>query len=118
MTNVAELIHWPETGSMIGGKLVGSRAALRSVWNAIEMVAPTDSTVLIQGETGTGKELVARAIHEESTRRGKPFVTLNCAAIPGVLLGSELFGRERGAFTGALVQTTGRFQLADGGTLF
>jgi formate hydrogenlyase transcriptional activator len=98
--------------------MIGSRTGLRHVWNAVQMVARTDATVLIQGETGTGKELIARAIHEESHRRSGPFVTLNSAAMPGGLVESELFGHERGAFTGALTQTTGRFQLADRGTLF
>jgi len=99
-------------------ELIGSSIGLRRVLNAVDMVARTDSAVLIQGETGTGKELVARAIHEESLRRNGPFVKLNCAAMPAGLLESELFGHERGAFTGAVTQTMGRFQLAHQGTLF
>jgi transcriptional regulator with GAF, ATPase, and Fis domain len=91
---------------------------LERVLEQVKHVAPTDSTVLIQGETGTGKELIARAIHNMSPRCGRPFVKLNCAAIPLDLLESELFGHERGAFTGALAQRTGRFELADKGTLF
>jgi formate hydrogenlyase transcriptional activator len=119
MAAVAELIHRPQAGSAIAeNELIGARTGLRHVWNSVQMVARTDAGVLIQGETGTGKELVARAVHEESHRRSGPFVTLNCAAMPGGLLESELFGHERGAFTGALMQTTGRFQLADRGTLF
>ena len=99
-------------------ELIGSSLGLRRVLNSVQMVARTDSAVLIQGETGTGKELIARAIHEESLRRPGPFVKVNCAAMPAGLLESELFGHERGAFTGALTQTTGRFHLADQGTLF
>ena len=99
-------------------EIVGSSAALRRVQRQVEVVAPTDANVLILGETGTGKELVARAIHRMSPRRGLPFVTLNCAAIPTGLLESELFGYERGAFTGALSQKIGRFELAHRGTLF
>jgi formate hydrogenlyase transcriptional activator len=99
-------------------ELIGSSTGLRRVWDSVRMVARTDSSVLIQGETGTGKELIARAIHDESLRRSGPFVTLNCAAMPGGLIESELFGHERGAFTGALTQTTGRFHMAHQGTLF
>jgi transcriptional regulator with GAF, ATPase, and Fis domain len=91
---------------------------LEAVLEQVERVAPTDSTVLIQGETGTGKELIARAIHNISSRCGRPFVKLNCAAIPFDLLESELFGHEKGAFTGAIAQKIGRFELADKGTLF
>ena len=100
------------------GELIGFDRGLRNVWASLHMVARTDSAVLIQGETGTGKEIVAKAIHEESFRKRGPYVTLNCAAMPGGLLESELFGHERGAFTGAVTQTTGRFQHAHTGTLF
>ena len=99
-------------------EIVGSSAALRRVQRQVEVVAPTDANVLILGETGTGKELVARAIHRLSPRKSFPFVTLNCAAIPTGLLESELFGYERGAFTGALSQKIGRFEMANRGTLF
>src|SRR5579862_6189172 len=98
--------------------IIGNSKVLRSVLQQVDLVAPTDSTVLIQGETGTGKELIARSIHRLSARRNAPFVTLNCAAIPGTLLESELFGHERGAFTGAVTQRIGRFEMANGGTLF
>jgi DNA-binding NtrC family response regulator len=98
-------------------EIVGTSAALKAVLNEVEVVAPTDSTVLIYGETGTGKELVARAIHNVSSRSNRPFVKLNCAAIPSGLLESELFGHEKGAFTGAVAQKVGRFELAHGGTL-
>ena len=98
--------------------IIGSSPVMRAVLDQIGLVAPTDSTVVIQGETGTGKELVARAVHKLSPRRDAPFVTLNCAAIPVGLLESELFGHERGAFTGAVTQRKGRFELANGGTLF
>jgi formate hydrogenlyase transcriptional activator len=100
------------------GEIVGESAALRGVLKKVETVAPTDSTVLVFGETGTGKELVARALHELSPRKGRTFVKLNCAAIPTGLLESELFGHERGAFTGAMSQKIGRFELAHQGTLF
>src|SRR6202161_823820 len=99
-------------------QLIGNSPALESVLAHVERVAPTDSTVLLQGETGTGKELIARAIHNLSARCGRPFIKLNCAAIPFDLLESELFGHERGAFTGAIAQKIGRFELADKGTLF
>ena len=99
-------------------QIIGNSSALESVLEQVEQVAPTDSTVLIQGETGTGKELIARAVHNLSARCGRPFIKLNCAAIPFDLLESELFGHERGAFTGAIAQKIGRFELADKGTLF
>jgi formate hydrogenlyase transcriptional activator len=99
-------------------EIVGSSAALKRVLQQAEMVAPTDATVLILGETGTGKELIARAVHRLSPRKNLPFITLNCAAIPTGLLESELFGYERGAFTGALSQKIGRFEMAHRGTLF
>ena len=98
--------------------LIGSSPKFRALLHQINMVAPVDSAVLIQGETGTGKEVIARAIHETSPRRQNGFIAVNCAAIPSALLESELFGHERGAFTGACTQTKGRFHLADGGTLF
>jgi formate hydrogenlyase transcriptional activator len=98
--------------------IIGNSPVLKSVLDLIGIVAPTNSTVLILGETGTGKELVARAIHRLSDRRHAPFVTLNCAAIPAGLLEAELFGHERGAFTGALTQRIGRFEAANGGTIF
>jgi len=98
--------------------IVGKSQALRKVLENVAIVAPTDSTVLLHGETGTGKELVARAIHNLSSRRDRPYVRMNCAAIPSGLLESELFGHERGAFTGALMQRKERFELADRGTLF
>ena len=106
------------TQSIEFAEIVGTSAPLKRVLSQIEVVAPTDANVLILGETGTGKELVARAIHRLSPRRDRPFITLNCAAIPTGLLESELFGYERGAFTGALSQKLGRFELAHKGTLF
>jgi len=99
-------------------EIVGKSAPLRRVLKQVETVAPTESTVLIYGDTGTGKELIARAIHDLSPRRSKPFVKLNCAAIPTGLLESELFGHEKGAFTGAIAQRIGRFEVANGGTIF
>ena len=99
-------------------RIVGTSAALRSVLDMVRVVAATDSTVLIEGETGTGKELVAHAIHNASQRVGRAFIKLNCAAIPLDLLESELFGHEKGAFTGAIAQKIGRFEMADKGTLF
>ena len=99
-------------------QIIGNSTSLRKVLKHVETVAPTDSTVLIYGETGTGKELIARAIHDLSPRRAKPFVKLNCAAIPTGLLESELFGHEKGAFTGAIAQRIGRFEVANGGSIF
>ena len=99
-------------------QIIGDSRALRTVLEQVERVAPADSTVLIRGETGSGKELIAHAIHNASPRRGRPLLKLNCAAIPFDLLESELFGHERGAFTGAIAQKIGRFELADKGTLF
>jgi formate hydrogenlyase transcriptional activator len=98
--------------------IVGQSSALRHVLNLVDTVAPSDSTVLLLGETGTGKELIARAIHDRSRRKERTFVKLNCAAIPSGLLESELFGHERGAFTGAIMQKVGRLELAHNGTLF
>src|SRR5439155_25887178 len=98
--------------------IVGRSPALKDVLELIETVAPSDSTVLLLGETGTGKELIARAIHDRSRRNARTLVKLNCAAIPTGLLESELFGHEKGAFTGAIAQKIGRLELADHGTLF
>ncbi len=100
------------------GNMVGESPALQAVLDAIQVVAPTDTAVLIQGETGTGKELVAHAIHDLSSRSKRPFINVNCAAIPATLLESELFGHEKGSFTGAFAQKVGRFELAHEGTLF
>src|SRR3984885_10858420 len=105
-------------GEMDFEGIVGQSSGLRHVLNLVETVAPSDSTVLLLGETGTGKELIARAIHDRSHRKERTFVKLNCAAIPSGLLESELFGHERGAFTGAIAQKSGRLELADQGTLF
>jgi len=99
-------------------EIIGNSPVLERVFEQVRRVAPTNSTVLIEGETGTGKELIAHAVHNASSRRGRPFVKLNCAAIPLDLLESELFGHERGAFTGAIAQKIGRFELANKGTLF
>jgi formate hydrogenlyase transcriptional activator len=98
--------------------MIGCNASFEAALHQVQIVAPTNSAVLIQGETGTGKELIAKAIHNQSVRRHAPFVKINCAAIPAELLESEFFGHEKGAFTGAVAQTTGRFQLAHEGTLF
>ena len=124
--NVAEALEGPEDKDYLDEPssetgfepIVGRSAALRRVLRQLEVVAPTDSGVLIQGETGTGKELIAQAIHNRSTRRDRPFIKVNCAAIPSGLLESELFGHEKGAFTGAITRKPGRFELADKGTLF
>jgi len=99
-------------------QIVGRSVALQRVLRQVEVVAPTDSGVLIQGETGTGKELIAQAVHNRSGRRDRPFIKVNCAAIPSGLLESELFGHEKGAFTGAIMRKPGRFELADKGSLF
>jgi formate hydrogenlyase transcriptional activator len=106
------------TTQRVEDDIVGHSPAFLNVLNQVRIIAKSDSVTLIQGETGTGKEVIARAIHNESLRSRGPFVKLNCAAIPGALLESELFGHERGAFTGAIAQTIGRFQQADNGTLF
>lgn len=98
--------------------IIGESDALKRVWCCIDQVVPTDTTVLLLGETGTGKELVARAIHARSTRRDRPLVKVNCTVLPSELIESELFGHEKGAFTGATARQIGRFELADGGTIF
>ncbi|MDX6464684.1 MAG: formate hydrogenlyase transcriptional activator, partial [Acidobacteriaceae bacterium] len=108
----------PEPAEPRFERIIGNSAALESVLEQVEQVAPTDSTVLIEGETGTGKELIAHAIHNASQRCGRAFIKLNCAAIPLDLLESDLFGHEKGAFTSAIAQKIGRFEMADKGTLF
>ena len=116
----ADRLSWNEedrTEHVFEG-IVGRSGTLQHVLRQVEVVAPTDSGVLVLGETGTGKELIARAIHNLSARRDRPFIKLNCAAIPSGLLESELFGHERGAFTGAIMRKAGRFEVADKGTLF
>ena len=114
-----EMCAEDEMGSIAGFEgIVGQSSALREVLQQVEMVAPTDSTVLLLGETGTGKELIARAIHDRSFRKNRPLVKVNCAAIPSGLLESELFGHERGAYTGAMTQRIGRLEVADQGSLF
>src|SRR3981081_2215447 len=103
---------------MANSGLIGSSERFQAVLDDVRIVAPAECAVLVQGETGTGKEVIARAIHDSGPRQNGPFIGLNCAAIPAALLESELFGHERGAFTGAVAQTIGRFQAANGGTLF
>jgi formate hydrogenlyase transcriptional activator len=114
MISLAEI----RADDMIDEGFIGQSRAMRDVFDQIRMVAPTDSTVLICGETGTGKELVARAVHRLSARRAQAFLKCNCAAIPAALLESELFGHEKGAFTGAVTQRIGRFELANRGAIF
>ena len=120
VVNIANILRsdeaWPAESRF--GQIIGNSPAWEFVLSEVERVAPTDSTVLVLGETGTGKELIARAVHNLSARCGRPFVKLNCAAIPFDLLESELFGHEKGAFTGAFTQKIGRFEMADTGTLF
>ncbi|MFZ1013864.1 MAG: sigma-54 dependent transcriptional regulator [Terracidiphilus sp.] len=103
---------------LAGDAIVGESAALKTVLQQVNLVAPTDTTVLVLGETGTGKELIARAIHARSRRASRPFIRVNCAAIPASLIASELFGHEKGAFTGAMQRRLGRFEAADKGTIF
>jgi two-component system response regulator HydG len=112
-------IYEDETKLRMGfGNLTGASEAMQHIYRTIEKVAPTDAAVLVTGETGTGKELVAGAIHYQSQRKNGPFIKMNCAALPETLLEDELFGHEKGAFTGAAERRPGRFELADGGTLF
>jgi formate hydrogenlyase transcriptional activator len=110
-----EFVHGQSTAA---DAIVGESGVLKSLLQEVNLVAPTDATVLILGETGTGKELIARAIHQRSNRSSRPFIRVNCAAIPASLIASELFGHERGAFTGALQRRQGRFEAAHGGTIF
>jgi len=115
--NVANILSNVEAKELFP-HIIGSSAAMRNIFTQIVKVAPTDSTVLITGESGTGKEMIASSIYEHSSRKGKPFIAINCVAIPEGLLESELFGHEKGAFTGATAQKKGKFELADGGTVF
>jgi DNA-binding NtrC family response regulator len=118
---VRRAVDRQESGAEVAetpGEMVGRSAPVREVFSLVAKVAPTNSTVLIRGESGTGKELVARAVHDQSKRKGKPFIKVNCAALPETLLESELFGYEKGAFTGAVAAKPGRFELAEGGTVF
>lgn len=115
--NVANILTLVEARELFPN-VIGSSSAMRNIFKQITKVAPTDSTVLIYGESGTGKELIAQSIYEQSLRAGKPFIKINCVAIPEGLLESELFGHEKGSFTGALAQKKGKFELADGGTIF
>ena len=115
--NVANILSNVEAKELFP-HIIGSSAAMRNIFTQIIKVAPTDSTVLITGESGTGKELIASSIYEHSLRNGKPFVAINCVAIPEGLLESELFGHEKGSFTGATAQKKGKFEIADGGTVF
>jgi formate hydrogenlyase transcriptional activator len=112
------VVHRPEPSPLGNGGIIGVGSAIRVALDRLDQVAPLDITVLLCGETGTGKELFARAVHERSRRRHKPFIRVNCSALPPTLIESELFGHERGAFTGATAMRLGRFELADGGTLF
>ena len=115
--NVANILSNVEAKELFP-HIIGSSTAMRNIFTQIVKVAPTDSTVLITGESGTGKELIASSIYEHSLRKGKPFVAINCVAIPEGLLESELFGHEKGSFTGATAQKIGKFEIADGGTVF
>ena len=100
------------------GEMVGKSPAMREIFGLIEKIAPTDATVLIEGETGTGKDMIARTLHELSPRRGAPFIVVDCGAVAGTLIESELFGHEKGSFTGAVAARQGAFELASGGTVF
>ena len=115
--NVANILSHLEAKELFPD-VIGSSTSMRNIFTQIMKVAPTDSTVFIAGESGTGKELIAASIYEHSARKGKPFIKINCVAIPEGLLESELFGHERGSFTGAVAQKKGKFEIADGGTLF
>ena len=113
-----KILSFPQMAAEPENEIIGAEQGLRHVLDAVRLVAPANTAVMIHGETGAGKEVIARAVHEQSRRSRGPYVKVSCAAIPAGLLESELFGHERGAFTGAWTQTTGRFQMADQGTLF